>query len=173
MHTCGLHLQCGHSANHSESLDSTAAVTVCVFVCSQAGVSDDTARLRKSGAKAVPPKGDTIPQHVLEEVTHSAASPTPSSYLTSSGGAFDKSRPQTHKRVRTMNNAASASCATNCEVATGLRNWGHPRRVCCRRTLLPCKLHSADVRGFGLALALWAQFICPLLCISDVDCCVC
>jgi len=82
-----------------------------VFVCSQAGVSDDTARPRKSGAKAVPPKGDMTPLHKLEDLTHSAASPAPSSYLTSSRSAFHKSRLQTHKRVHVMNNVASASNA--------------------------------------------------------------
>lgn len=80
-----------------------------VFVCSQAGVSDDTAQPNRSGAEALPLKVDTIPLHKLEELTHSAASPKTSSYLTSSRSAFDKSRLQTYKRVRVMKNVASAS----------------------------------------------------------------
>lgn len=86
-----------------------------MFVCSQAGTSDDTARPRKSGAKVVSPKGVLTPLHKLEDLTHSAASPTPSSYLTSSRSAFHKSRLQAHKRVRVMNTAASASNAISRE----------------------------------------------------------
>ncbi len=56
-----------------------------------------------------------IPLHKLEELTHSAASPTTSSYLNSSRSAFDKSRLQTHKRVRVMENVASASNAISHE----------------------------------------------------------
>jgi len=88
---------------------------VYIFVCSQAGTSDDTARPRKSGAKAVPPKGGPTPLRKLEDLTHSAASPTPSSNLTSSRSAFHKSRLQTLKRVRVMNTAASASNAISRE----------------------------------------------------------
>ncbi|KAL0032194.1 hypothetical protein WJX77_009935 [Trebouxia sp. C0004] len=80
---------------------------------SQAGVSDDTARPSRSSAKALPLKVGVIPLHRLEDLTHSAASPTASSYLISSRSAFDKSRLQTHKRVRVVNNVASASDANS------------------------------------------------------------
>ena len=71
-----------------------------MFVCSQAGVSDDSARPSRSGGKAQPVKVGVKPLHKLEDLTHSAASSTSSSYLTSSRSAFSKCRLQTTWAVR-------------------------------------------------------------------------
>lgn len=72
---------------------------------SQAGVSDDSARPSRSGGKAQPVKVGVKPLHKLEDLTHSAASSTSSSYLTSSRSAFSKCRLQTTWAVRNTGDA--------------------------------------------------------------------
>ncbi len=84
-------------------------------MCSQADVSDDTAYPRRSGAKALPLKVGMIPLHMPEELSHAAALPTASSYLTSNRSAFGKGGLQTRKRACIMNIAATATCATTQE----------------------------------------------------------